>query len=98
MQHVQSLCTTIPRQNIRGRITLRMSHMQSRAAWIRKHVENVKLRRQRLRLRNFAGQVMPDPKRMVRRDGVARIESAKSLPFVPGLLPFGFDEMKWVLS
>jgi hypothetical protein len=35
---------------------------------------------------------------MVVWHGVAGIEGAESLLIVPNLLPFGFDQMKWVLS
>jgi hypothetical protein len=35
---------------------------------------------------------------MIRRNGVARVEGAKGLLFVPSPLPFGFDQVKRILS
>ena len=57
MQHVETLRAFVARENIRGGVTFRMPDVQARAARIRKHVENVKFRRQ-LRCGHLAGNFM----------------------------------------
>ncbi len=41
---------------------------------------------------------MSHSKRMAVGNHIAGVESAKGLSVVPGLLPLGFDQMKWILS
>jgi hypothetical protein len=46
MQHVEALRAFVARQNVRGGVAFGMPDVQARAARIRKHVEDVKFRRQ----------------------------------------------------
>ena len=63
MQHVEAARAAVARQNVRGRVAFRMPDVQSRAARIRKHVEDVELRRQ-LRCGHLAGDFVPLSERM----------------------------------
>src|SRR5208283_3440935 len=97
MQHVETARATVAGENVRRRVTFRVPDVQTRAARIRKHVEDVKLRWQCLRMGNFAGKIMAHAKRMPRRHGFSGIERAECLLLVPNLLPLGFDQMKRIL-
>src|ERR1039458_4147838 len=97
MQPMTALGAFVSRENIRGGVTFRMADVQSRAGGIGKHVEDVKFGWQ-LRCGHPAGKMMASGKRMPVRKDFARIKGAKSLLFVPKLLPFRFDQMKRILS
>ena len=49
VQHIAAAHPFIPRENVRGRVALRMPHVQSRAARIREHIEHVILRLRRVK-------------------------------------------------
>ena len=44
MQHVKAFQTLVARIYVAGNVTKRMSHMQTRTAWVGEHVENIELR------------------------------------------------------
>jgi hypothetical protein len=73
-----------------------MSDVQTRAARIWEHIEDIKLGRQ-LRGGHFAGNFMTQREGVRGRDFVARIKGAECLPLVPNFLPFGLDQVKWIL-
>src|SRR5688572_10029789 len=98
MQHIESASAPIAGEDVGGGVTLRMPDVQARAAGIRKHVQNVKLGGQLVGSRLLSGAPVPQTERMSLRDDIAGIERAKCLLFVPNLLPFGFNQMKRVLS
>ena len=70
-----------------------MADVQAGAGWIREHVENVGFR-DLLRFEVF----VPLCEWMLGIDFLAGIPGAKCLLRLPMLLPFGFDQMKRILS
>ena len=97
MQHVEAERAFVSRQNIRCCVTFRMSDVQARAARIGKHVEDVKFPWQ-LRRSRLAEEIVALRKRMLRRDFIAGIPRAKCLLLIPKFPPFGFNQIKRILS
>src|SRR6266850_5891147 len=90
---MQPLSAFVTGENIRRRITLWMSDMQSGAGRVGEHIENVVFWQ-------FAGWrlAVALSKRMVGWDRFIRVPGAKSLLALPMTLPFGLDQMKRILS
>src|SRR6266550_9540473 len=42
VQHTEAAHAFVPRDDVSGRVTFGMSHVQARPAWVREHVEDVK--------------------------------------------------------
>ena len=90
MQHIEAARPTVTGQNVSGRVAFRMPDVQTRAARIWKHVQDVKLLRGLAAGQHGIGPV-PLRKGMVLRHRLSGIEGAESLLLVPGFLPLGFD-------
>ena len=96
MQHIKTDGAFVAGENVRGGITFGMPDVQSGAAGVGKHVEDVKFRWQ-LGGRWIARKCMSPGKRMVLGDFLTRVKSAESLLYLPDFLPFGFNQMEWIL-
>ena len=75
-----------------------MADVQTRAARVGEHVEDVILGRQLGGGRGLALQLMPHREGMALRQLFAGVPGAKGLLPVPGGLPFGLDQVKRILS
>ena len=98
MKHVEPLRAPVAGEDVRGRVTLRMPHVQPRARRVGKHVEDVKLRRQRSGGGGLPRDGVARPEWMPLRHGVAGVEGAESLLRVPRALPLGLNQIKRILS
>ena len=75
-----------------------MADMQAGAGWVCEHVENVEFGRKPLEISHLSRKSMTHPERVSFRDGIAGVKSAERLLVVPILTPFGFNQVKRILS
>src|SRR5688572_31305280 len=91
MQHMIANGTPVTCEDISGGVAFRVPHVQTRAARVREHIEDIVFWRQLF-------MTVSAREGVLRRDFVTRIKGAKRLLLIPKLLPSGFDQVKRILS